>query len=182
MEVFQAAFLTQIVKQVSSSLSWRSCSGLSKSGHSYWVRDNGLQQSQIILWGHRSWDRSLCSSWDSQLVFTISQSIHSPGNFPLLLADETNPTSQALSLDGKTISSPASSVHKKLGLAALHLLVQPHSRTNTALWAIYILFKPILGNKVMHNPCSASAVYTFYPSSTRFNLLRVNYVADVQDL
>lgn len=80
---FRLLFLTQIVKQVSSSLSWRSCSGLSKSGHSYWVRDNGLQQSQIILWGHRGWDRSLCSSWDSQLVFAISQSIHSPGNFPL---------------------------------------------------------------------------------------------------
>lgn len=77
-------------------------------------------------------------------------------SFPLLLMDETNPASQALSLDGKTISPPTSSMHKMLGPAALHLLVQPHSRTNTALWAIYILFKLTLGNKMMHNSGSAS--------------------------
>lgn len=53
-------------------------------------------------------------------------------SFSLLLVGETNPASQALSLDGKTISSPASSMHKMLGPAALHLLVQAHSRTNTA--------------------------------------------------
>lgn len=76
-------------------------------------------------------------------------------------------------------------MHKMLGPAALHLLVPPHGRTKTALWAIYSLFEPTLGNKVMHSPCSASLLrlrLTFYPSSTRFNLLRVNYVADVQDL
>lgn len=91
-------------------------------------------------------------------------------SFPLLLVDETNPASQALSLDWKTISSPTSSMHKMLGPAALRLLVQPHSRTNTALWAIYSLFKPTLGNKVMHNPCSASLL------CTRFTLPRQDLI------
>lgn len=171
MEISQVAFLDSDWK---ASL-FQSLGGVALFGTSKDIvtgsKIDGLQQSQIILWGHGGWDRNLCLSWDSQLVLAISQSIHSPGNFYLLLVDETNPASQSLSLDGKTISSPTSSMHKMLGPAALHLLAQPHSRTNTALWAIYILFKPTLGNKVMHNPCSASLL------CTRFTLPRQDLIS-----
>lgn len=97
------------------------------------------------------------------------------------LRDESNPVSQDLSLDRKPLPMQLLPVCINICSCCLKFLGLTTGLARPVGYCI--LSKPVLRNEAMHTPCSTPLlVYRFYSSSTRFNLFRINCVADVRYL